>query len=211
MDWSNGTQVVIDQASRGCYLEAKDPMFGHLELQTPFRIDSNSPFMTTTGTADVTDGDAANGKCVQLDAQNELLGLYYANGATRMNKYLSRGKYLVTVYAKDTTQLANDLRIRVQSNEGGTHYINTQQKTLQSGYNAIPYDFTLESSDVGDAIIISMTKMYTGENVISIDYMTIEQIGTDYHQSLSGGQEFLYFADASTLPTASKAFRGVMA
>lgn len=213
MDWSIGTQVTIDQASRLCLIDGKDPMFGLAELQTPFHIDSNSSFVTCTGTKDVTDTNAASGKCIELDAYDEQVAIWYSLGIGmgRMNKYLSRGKYLLTIHARDSNQVANDLKVNIQASEGGVHDINIKYYTLLSTYNAFPYSFTLADGDVGDNIIIYLRKATSSANTISVDYLTLQQVGTDYHQSLGGGLQFLYMPDAGTLPAASASFRGVIA
>lgn len=211
MEWSIGTQITVDQTSRNVWTETKDPMFGLDELQTPFRIHSNSGFVDTTGTDDVTDVDASNGKCIELDANGELLVVFYHVASTRMNKFIGLGKYLLTVYAKDTNQVTDDLKVYIRATEGGGHDVDVKNYTLQSGYNAIAYSFTLNSADVGDAIAINMEKATATANTISIDYVTLQHIGTNFHQSLGGGHQFLYLPDADTLPAASAAFRGILA
>ena len=211
MTWSVGTQITIDQTSRNTILETKDPMIGLSELQTPFRIDANSPFVVSTGTGNVVSATAANGKCVQLDAEDEYIAIKYTTGANGLNKYLGVGTYLVVVYAKDSAHVANDLKIYVQANEGGYHVIKERWYTLTDTYAGIPYNFTLESGDVGDVNLIYIMKDKATANVINIDYVTIQQIGTNFHQTVGGGHQFLYLSDALTLPTASVNFRGVLA
>lgn len=211
MEWSKGTQITIDQTCRNVWLKTKDPQFGLDELQTPFYIHSNSPFMTTDGTNDVTDASASHGKCIQLDAQNESGILFYHTGSGRMNKYISVGTYLMTIYAKDSNQIANDLKVYAQCSEGGTHYVNTQYYTLTANYNPIPYLFTLESADVGDAVGLYIRKNTTTANTISIDYITLQHIGTNFHQTVGGGHQLLYIPNAVSLPAASASFRGVLA
>lgn len=212
IDWSLGTQVTVDQASWRCILDAKDSMFGSVELQTPFRIDTSSPFVTNSGaTKNVNDAAAAGGKCAQMDAQNEYIAIVYAMGDYRMNKYIGRGRYLVVAYAKDTNQITNDLKMYVQAQNGGVHYISERWFTLGSTYNAIPYAFMLDSDDLAGGVIIYLKKDKVNVNTISLDYLTIQQVGTDFHQSLSGGHQFVYFPDAGTLPTASVGYRGVIA
>lgn len=206
-----GTQLTIDQLSRDVILETKDPTVTLTDLQAPFYIDANSAFITITGTASVVDANAANGKCVQLDAEDELVGIYYTDGSNRMNTNLGVGTYLATIYTKDTNQVANDLKIYVQANEGGYHEINVTYHTLTASYNGIPYLFTLESGDVGDANVIYAQKDTATANVISIDYITLQQVGTNFHQTVGGGHQFLYMPDADTLPLASASFRGVVA
>jgi hypothetical protein len=206
-----GTQIVIDQLSRNVILETKDPTVILADLQTPFYIDANSMFITTTGTPSVVDSNAANGKCVELDAEDELVGIYYTAGSNRMNTKLGVGTYLATIYTKDTNQVTNDLKLYVQSNEGGYHEIHVTYHTLTASYNGIPYVFTLESGDVGDANIIYAQKHTATANTISIDYLTLQQLGTNFHQTVGGGHQFLYLPDAGTLPTASASFRGVLA
>jgi hypothetical protein len=212
IDWSLGTQVTVDQASWRCILDAKDSMFGSAELQTPFRIDTSSPFVANSGAIkNVNDAAAAGGKCAQMDAQNEYIAIVYAMGDYRMNKYIGRGRYLVVAYAKDTNQITNDLKMYVQAQNGGVHYISERWFTLGSTYNAIPYSFMLDSNDLAGGVIIYLKKDKANANTISLDYLTIQQVGTDFHQSLSGGHQFVYFPDAGTLPTASVAYRGVIA
>jgi hypothetical protein len=211
IDWSVGTQVIIDQVSWRCFLDAKDPMFGSAELQTPFRIDSSSPFMGAEGaTKNVVDSNASSGKCAQLDTLNDYIAIVYAMGDNRMNKHIGRGKYLMTIYVKDSNQVTNDLEVYVQANEGGYHELNNKYFTLLSAYTAIPYGFTLENDDVGDSVLLVLKKNTATTNTISIDYITVQQVGTDFHQSVGGGHQFLYLPDAGTLPTASISFRGVV-
>ena len=87
LDWSVGTLVNIDSGSRYCFLKADDPMYCIDELKTPLMIDSSSPYTYTSGTR-VNDATAANGKCTQLDAKDELWGIYFGLGTNRFQKYI---------------------------------------------------------------------------------------------------------------------------
>ena len=210
LDWSVGTLVGIDAGCRYCFLKAKDPMYCIDELKTPFRIDATSPFMYTDGVS-ANDAAAANGKCVELDAINEYVGLYFCVGSDKFNKYMGRGKYLLTIYAKDSAQVATDFKVYIQGSNGGAHNIAEVNYTLQATYNAIPHMFTLDSNDLEGRNTIFLIKRTSTANTISIDYISLQHVGTDFHQSLGGGYEFLHLPDAGTLPTASINYRGIVA
>jgi len=210
VDWSVGTLVDIDKGSSCCFLKAKDPLYCPDEFNTPLMIDTSSPFSYTTGSF-VADGTAANGKVCQLNAHNEVWGLYFYTGTNHFHKYIGRGKYILSIYAKDYHQVVNDLKVYVQTKNGGG-YTQTQIATftVQGNFSAIPYLFTLDSDDLAENTTIILLKNTTTTNTISIDYLSLQRVGSDFHQSLTGGYQFVHFRDTGTLPSASKNYKGEM-
>lgn len=209
MDWSVGTLVEIDQGCTYCKLAAKDPMYCNNELKTPFLVDAIAPFTSTDG-SEVVDGNAANGKCIQLDAQYEFWQIPFI-GTSFFRKYIGRGEYLLIAYVKDSNQITNDLKIHAIGVNGGNHDINPQYFTLTTAYTAVPYTFTIGWNDLEGKNNVVLTKATATANTISVDYISLQRIGTDFHQSLGGGHKFMYLPDAGTLPAALKTFRGVIA
>lgn len=104
-----------------------------------------------------------------LDAQND--SIYYEfTGYTNLPK----GTYYLFVYAKDTDQVINDLRIKVRNQTDGADLLNVT-KTLSDSFQYIyAGSFELNADDEGDTIRVTLSKDLATSNCIYIDYIVYE-------------------------------------
>ena len=104
-----------------------------------------------------------------LDAQND--SIYYEfTGYTNLPK----GTYQLFVYAKDTDQVINDIRIKVRNQTDGADLFNVT-KTLSDSFQYIyAGSFELNADDEGDTIRVTLSKDLATSNSIYIDYIVYE-------------------------------------
>ena len=104
-----------------------------------------------------------------LDAQND--NVYYDfTGYTNLPK----GTYQLFVYAKDTDQVANDLRIKVRNQTDAVDLLNVT-KTLTDSFGYVyAGSFELNADDEGDTIRVTLSKDTVTANTIYVDYAIYE-------------------------------------
>ncbi len=175
--WTAGTKVIMDETMRAQYPQADDPSF---------RI--NSDIIRVAGDNEI---QLTNNAVVEADTDSDALGSYriklsnatdgiivgFGNKTNEVRKYLPRGVYLITVYAKDTNQVANNLTISSGMFSGSTL---TQTYTLTSQYK--PYHFILHlgsSEMVYDSRRFSCYKTAAATNTIYISHVEIKYLGQD--------------------------------
>ena len=171
---------------------------------TPLVMELESIFCKRTGTAVVAvDATASNGSCVTLSAQNDIV---YLRKEELMDKISPNGKFMLIVYAKDSAAVANDFGVVAVGVAGG--YILNSTFTLQATYQPIAVILNTEAQR--GFSYVGFKKSTATANTISVDYMILQYLAPDHFQSIGGGNNYLYFPNSGTLPTASAAFRGLM-
>lgn len=134
----------------------------------------------------------SNGEAVVLDDATES-SLYRLNP---VEDYLSVGRYLGVIRAKDTDQIGTDNRNNYY-NQTDAKRLNEENDavstTLFSTFTYYVTVFDIADSSSGDNCYISTTKRTTTENTIFVDYILIIPIGDGYnlpqdlaHSSLRG-------------------------
>jgi len=104
-----------------------------------------------------------------LDAQND--NIYYEfTGYTNLPK----GTYYLFVYAKDTDQVINDLRIKVRNQTDAVDLLNVTKTLTDSFQYVYAGSFELNADDDGDTIRVSLSKDTTMANTIYADYVLYE-------------------------------------
>jgi hypothetical protein len=99
-----------------------------------------------------------------LNAQNEQV-YYQITGDSE----LPLGTYKLFIRAKDSAQVADDLRMFVY-NETDTAEIASVTKTLTGSWAFYEIDVTFDSADVGDNISVKFYKDTATANTIDVDY-----------------------------------------
>ena len=118
------------------------------------------------------DQDASGGKCVQIDAPNKLVKIIITQSAYR----LPEGDYKIFVRAKDTAQVADDLKLEMYNQTDSTS-IGSTTKTLTADYALYESGtITVAADDVGDTIRIVAEKATGTTNTISIDFIGFARV-----------------------------------
>jgi len=112
-----------------------------------------------------------SGDSVLLDAQGEYTQYGFTGGTD-----LPTGRYIVFVRAKDTNQVANDLKLWFK-NSTDDRWISQENaavlKTLTASFAYCGVIIDITSNDVGDSIILKVEKNTTAVNSIYVDYFLI--------------------------------------
>jgi len=85
----------------------------------------------------------------------------------------------MTVYAKDTAQVADDFRIYVQ-NVTDNSAIYQVDHTLTAAYDPLTFEFNVDSDDANDECRVWFWKMTATANTISVDYFELEYLSSDF-------------------------------
>lgn len=126
------------------------------------------------------DADALNGYATQLNAANEYI--QYVLGTTKNYHFLPRGTYRVTMYAKDTNQVANDFIVRNDFYDSGWSTDTENTYTLTADYQPYYLHMRVDANQVGSISYqqrIWMRKATGTANTISVSHIIIEYIGPD--------------------------------
>lgn len=125
-----------------------------------------------TGEVSVSDSDASGGSAVQIATQAD--NVY--KSVTQSKYALPQGDYKVFVRAKDTAQVADDLKLEMYNQSDSTS-IGSSTKTLAADYTLYESNtFTVASDDAGDTIRIIAEKATANSNSISIDFIGFARV-----------------------------------
>jgi hypothetical protein len=125
-----------------------------------------------TGEVDVSDSDASGGTATQLSTQYD--DVY--TEVTQSDFALPEGDYKVFVRAKDTAQVADDLKLEMYNQTDSTS-IGSTTKTLTADYALYESGtITVAADDVGDTIRIVAEKATGTTNTISIDFIGFARV-----------------------------------
>lgn len=102
-----------------------------------------------------------------LDADAETIQYYFIAGTD-----LPLGTYKLFIRAKDSNQVADDLRIDVWNSTESTSILpSIEYKTLTSSWAYYSIDVTLSSEIDGDNILVHLSKETATANTIDLDYV----------------------------------------
>ena len=161
------------------FWDNQDEMFQYNNF--PLYIMAYDQVLDKYGTV-VTDSNALGGKARQnigTTAQEYLMmpSMYSGDWG-----YLPRGKYNLTIRAKDTNQVADSIQLAVRNITDNTYPL-IQYITLTSSYAEYIFPFTIVSADAGDDFQIYIYKYTENSDKISINYVKLDRIGPETSQA----------------------------
>lgn len=178
IDWTDGTRVNFDMPKTLPYSD--DGQYAPRDFFLKVYDLGNSPDVTlVSGGTVAADGDALNDVSILADAQNEGFTLDFTASTT---DYLPRGSYLITIVAKDTNQVANDLYIEsaYKTGGGGNVTMFARQWTMTAEYRSFQFVHVLTEAEMqlgGSRILV--IKVAAGANAINFSHMIVEYLGPD--------------------------------
>ncbi|KKN28536.1 hypothetical protein LCGC14_0853330, partial [marine sediment metagenome] len=156
------------------------------------------------------DANAISGRRYNLDDRFDLIRfLFQSTVGEGLYGFLPRASYLVTVWAKDTNQVANDFKmVSGYYPAGSPTTIHSLTATLTASYAPYRFIHIIEAAQVGKRTYIDFFQNASGANDIYISHVTVRRIGQD----MIGGDDIVsanpVASDADDARGSSRIFMG---
>jgi len=178
LDWTDGTRVNFDMPLNHPYSD--DGQYVPREFLYRIYDVANSTDVELVGdAAAAADGDALNDSALQTSTQNNG---FFLKWVAANNDFLPRGSYLITVVAKDTNQVADDLVLQTAwfSAGGAPTTMASNTFTMTAGFKSYQIVHVLTEAEMqlgGSRLLVF--KATAGANTVSISHVIVEYMGPD--------------------------------
>lgn len=168
----------------GCWggtFETTDKTFIYDDFAIPNIISAanESNVQASGSSTNAVDANALGGFAEQMDAVGEFWSARF-QATLEVPVTLAPGNYRITVWAKDTNQVATDFRISSAYYDGSYNVIHQYDTTLTASY--APYEFihNIETSHIGPGqwTRIIFQKRTGSANTINVSHFVVQYIGT---------------------------------